>query len=402
MAYIQIYTTILVVRTSKPIVALSHFCCEKLYTMIFQGNSLKGWCSIFVISVFNLNLFCIVFLLVLYAYQSTDQSGFPLQVYINKGKYQNITNDILKKSFSELQLRGFQTYQVGSIERPDWCNHCFYRPYRFIINSSGVCRYTKRIDLLIVIFSSPQNKHQRNVIRGTWAKGMNENNKTRVRYIFLIGNSSYNDQIRTENKMFGDLILQNFEDSYHNLTLKTLMGFEWGRKFCPQAAKIMKTDDDVFIHIPRILLLIGNVTHTTDLVYGDCYNNNKPVRDEPIKEHLRKFYTPYWRYPHHIYPPFCRGIGYIISAKNVDGVLSISSNIPFFEWEDVYIGLCLKALGSKVESVKTFVLYIQPQNRSHCTNYRRNKWYITGFSKNLKPRKSWSKCILPMLKNKKQ
>ena len=368
--------------------------------MDFQRKILKSSSSVFNICVFNLNLFCIVFLLVLYAYQSTYQSGFPLQVYIYKGKYQNLKNDFSKKSFSKLQLRGFQTYQVGSIERPDWCNHCFYRPYRFIINSSEVCRYTKQIDLLIVILTSPQNMHKRNIIRGTWAKGMNVNNKTRVRYIFLIGNSSYNNQIRTENKMFGDLILQNFEDSYRNLTLKTLMGFEWGRKFCPQAAKIMKTNDDVFIHIPRIMLFIGNVKHKTDLVYGDCYNNNTPVRNEPIEEHLRMFYTPYWRYPHHIYPPFCRGIGYIISAKNVDGILSMSSNIPFFEWEDVYIGLCLKALGSKVESITKFVLSVQPQNRLNCTYYRKTRWYITSFSKDLKPGKSWFKCIFPMLKNK--
>ena len=363
--------------------------------MGFQRKYLKDCCSFSIVSVINLSMFCIVLLLMLYSYHLKVLSMFPSQVNLNKGKKQTITH------FSEIGLRGYHTNQVGSTERPDRCNNCFYRPYRFIINSLRVCKFTTVIDLLVLIHTRPRNKLHRNLIRGTWAKSMNKNISSRVRYIFLIGNSSHNHQIWKENKLFGDLILQDFMDSYLNLTLKTLMGFEWGRNFCPQAKMIMKTDDDVLVNVQQILLLIHDVKYQTDLVYGDCYKNNTPVRNEPIQKNLRKFYTPFWRYPHQIYPPYCRGIGYIISAQNVDGILSISSNIPFFEWEDVYIGLCLKALGSKVQNIKKFQLSVQPIKGNNCINYKKTKWYITTFSNISKARKSWYKCKLPLLRNTK-
>ena len=42
------------------------------------------------------------------------------------------------------------------------------------------------------------------------------------------------------------------QDTYTNLTLKTVMGLKWGAIFCPQAKYVMKTDDDIFINVPLL------------------------------------------------------------------------------------------------------------------------------------------------------
>ena len=39
------------------------------------------------------------------------------------------------------------------------------------------------------------------------------------------------------------------QDTYHNLTLKTVMGLKWTSIFCPQARFVMKTDDDIFVNL---------------------------------------------------------------------------------------------------------------------------------------------------------
>ena len=44
--------------------------------------------------------------------------------------------------------------------------------------------------------------------------------------------------------------MKRFQDTYRNLTLKTVMGLKWSAIFCPQAKFVMKTDDDIFVNLP--------------------------------------------------------------------------------------------------------------------------------------------------------
>lgn len=54
--------------------------------------------------------------------------------------------------------------------------------------------------------------------------------------------------LEDEHLLYGDIIRQEFLDTYNNLTLKTIMAFKWVIEFCPNARYIMKTDTDVFIN----------------------------------------------------------------------------------------------------------------------------------------------------------
>ena len=340
----------------------------------------------------SVSIFCVILMIILYLYYTAGVQRTNWHSYTHADKNKNV--DMLLKSFTTDFYN--DEIQISRV-RPDWCQNCFTRPYKFIIESPWVCRNNTQIDLLIIILSSPRNWRRRIILRETWANNINIYRNNNVKHIFLIGNSPLNSQIRNENSIFGDLTLQNVDDSYLNLTLKTLMGFEWVRTFCPQAKQIMKTDDDVFVIIPRVLQLIGQVKYSPSIVYGHCSQNSTPIRNEPIKEKFKKFLTPYWRYPHNTYPPYCQGIGYILSAQTVDKVLSISLNIPFFEWEDVYIGLCLKAIGITVQSVERFELYVKSNETNKCSQYKRVKWYVGLYYNKSSATETWDNCILPLL-----
>ena len=365
--------------------------------MDFQFGYPKRCGIVYAVIAINVNIICLISLIIIYVYYASGALGITWHLYTNVAENKNADTP-LRSLTSELHLQAYHDEIPVSIERPDWCKNCFTRPYEFIIESPWVCRNTTQIDLLVVIISGPRNWHRRNIVRTTWANNMNIYGNTNVKHIFLIGNSPFNRRIRNENSIFGDLTLQNFKDSYLNLTLKTLMGLEWGRKFCPQAKQIMKTDDDVFVIIPRVLQLIGQVNHSLSIVYGHCSRNVKPVRNEPIKETMRKFFTPYTRYPHPVYPPYCQGIGYILSAQTADSVLSISLNIPFFEWEDVYIGMCLKAIGITLQSVKHFDLSLEYNEINNCSYYTQSKWYVGLYHDRFSARQTWDNCIIPLFR----
>ena len=42
-------------------------------------------------------------------------------------------------------------------------------------------------------------------------------------------------ELGQESLLYGDLVRQDFLDSYSNLTLKSIGGVKWSLEFCPQA-----------------------------------------------------------------------------------------------------------------------------------------------------------------------
>lgn len=60
-------------------------------------------------------------------------------------------------------------------------------------------------------------------------------------------------QVVEESRAHGDILQEDFVDSYLNLTLKTVMGLKWGSQHCRSAKYFMKTDDDMFINLPAIM-----------------------------------------------------------------------------------------------------------------------------------------------------
>ena len=77
---------------------------------------------------------------------------------------------------------------------------------------------------------------------------MYHNNTGQARHAFLIGITS--DEITTsqeEHVNFSDVLQFSFQESYRNLTLKTLMGFKWVTECCSNANCIIKTDDDLML-----------------------------------------------------------------------------------------------------------------------------------------------------------
>jgi hypothetical protein len=51
-----------------------------------------------------------------------------------------------------------------------------------------------------------------------------------------------------EAEQYHDIVQEDFQDTYHNLTYKGIAGLKWISYFCPHARFILKTDDDIFVN----------------------------------------------------------------------------------------------------------------------------------------------------------
>ncbi|KAJ7320583.1 hypothetical protein JRQ81_020094 [Phrynocephalus forsythii] len=194
----------------------------------------------------------------------------------------------------------------------------------------------------------------RMAIRESWGKERIIAGKRIVTYFLLGKKLRPYDQIAVtaENTLYKDIIQKDFLDTYYNLTLKTLMGFEWIHKFCPQSTFVMKTDSDMFVNTYYLTELLLKRNRTTSFFTGLLRMNDHPIRDPSSKWYVTKE-----EYPGITYPPFASGTGYVLSTDVACQVYAVSKAVPFFKLEDVFVGLCLSELKiqpDKLHSEPTF------------------------------------------------
>lgn len=159
-----------------------------------------------------------------------------------------------------------------------------------------------------------------------------------------------------EHVRYGDLIQCQSRDTYTNLTLKSIAALEWTRQYCPWARYLLKTDDDMFIDMHRLMRFIDNVETEAVKENGvsDLYPHpKKPLLVDPfetigfeymfesaptssfdielpptiwgrlahgwrpIRQNSSKYYVSRTQYPGRVYPDFCTGPAYLMTRSTV-------------------------------------------------------------------------------------
>ncbi|CAH2261172.1 beta-1,3-galactosyltransferase 5-like [Pararge aegeria] len=195
--------------------------------------------------------------------------------------------------------------------------------------SSTVCSLSRKVEVLVLVTSSPQRFLQRQAIRATWGK--------HVPTYFVLGldGPSVEDLMVdnfVEAKAYSDMIVFQFQDHYQNLTLKSALMMQWTTARCTEHLEgmmLFKTDDDVLVN-PWILRQVLEENSGKDLV-GYKKLNNYLHRDEYNKWHL-----PRWLYRQDFVPEYLSGTGYLIKGSKLSKILNTAFEIPIINLEDVY------------------------------------------------------------------
>ncbi|XP_006023535.1 beta-1,3-galactosyltransferase 2-like [Alligator sinensis] len=221
-------------------------------------------------------------------------------------------------------------------------------PYRFLLNAPHKCKGEAPF-LVMLVVSEPRDVTRRHAIRCTWG---NESAVpgVSIRRLFLLGKPSpwsapLRQALAQESMAHGDLLQQDFLDTYNNLTLKTLMGLEWVARYCPSAHYVFKADSDVFINVGYLVhrVLRPQCPPRPNFATGYIYRNTGPIRWQNSK-----WYVPPELYPNTTYPPYCGGPGYVLSGDLAVKVFAVAQTLQTVNMEDVFVGLCLHALGIPV------------------------------------------------------
>lgn len=199
------------------------------------------------------------------------------------------------------------------------------------VDSPVICPDSgETIKLLIIITSAPVHRDARLAIRQTWG---HFGSRRDIAIAFLVGaaGQSMDDAIAAENYMYNDIIRGRFVDSYNNLTLKTISMLEWVDENCPRASFILKTDDDMFINVPKLLQFTEKKHADKRTIYGRLAKKWKPIRNKKSK-----YYVSLEQYKPAIFPQFTTGPAYLLTSDCVKDLFNKALNLTYLKLEDVY------------------------------------------------------------------
>lgn len=170
----------------------------------------------------------------------------------------------------------------------------------------------ERANIACFVLSSPKNVHARNAIRQTWG--------TIIKPLFLIAKSD-NETTRLvimEAILFNDIIVEDFQDSYVNLTLKTAFAMKHFLRHFKNSSYFFKIDDDVYLNADNLKKMIDDEKTPRDSLIGRKVSYLKPHREIDSK-----LYIPQWMFEGNEFSPYIDGPAYLIPGKAHTSALTL-------------------------------------------------------------------------------
>ncbi|XP_034388773.1 beta-1,3-galactosyltransferase 1-like [Cyclopterus lumpus] len=230
-------------------------------------------------------------------------------------------------------------------EDPGPYHVAYPKNYKYIMDDTPTCN-TKTPFLVLMVHIATGDVAARDTIRKTWGSEKLVLGRP-VETLFVLGlpggpdAERQQEELKQENLQHHDLVQSNFQDSYHNLTIKTMMMLEWLAAHCSKASYVMKIDSDVLLHVHNVVQLLldpstAKLNYLTGLVWW-----HSPVLRNPFN----KFYMPRNVVAEAEYPPYPLGMAYIMSLDLPAKILAVSPRIKPIFIEDAYLGMCMQRLG---------------------------------------------------------
>ena len=214
-----------------------------------------------------------------------------------------------------------------------------------VLHDPELCRGEPR--WLVYVHSAPENAGRRLVLRHTWANVHAYRPPGAVRVVFVLGrpydaSAAWRDALAGEAAAYRDILLGDFVDHYHNLTLKALFALKWLTLHCPGVPHVLKTDDDTFVDLPWLMTRPAPARTVT------CVRHTRmPI----LRANLLKRVCAKWCVHDSIlpgkrlYPPYCAGLAHVLSGDIVSELYAAARVTNAFWIDDVFLtGMALAKL----------------------------------------------------------
>lgn len=256
----------------------------------------------------------------------------------------------LRRNFSNLNFSG----SIPTIEDDSPNDAVNPHPFSFVLSEPMICSdYDKanRLNILTVVHTAPRHFKARAFIRETWGN-RDEYPENRILFVLGLTNSSATQQeLLQESRQYRDMIQENFDDTYHNLTYKAVSWLRFVSRYCPNIDYVLKADDDMVINMRHVtkFLRFHYVAGDHRTVYCLIWYNLTVQREPNNRWHLSKE-----DYDNDYFPNYCSGSAYILTSDIIEPLYRQSFRVPFFWIDDIYVtGLLVKRFNDEQKDAKS-------------------------------------------------
>jgi len=280
-------------------------------------------------------LIALVFLLlvsIVYIYNSILQ--FAISKYIGLELYEEY---IVKRTKHEVR---FEPTRKEHIPDRFWKNDLSYSPhnYEFTITapSCGDNHF-----LVVMVASAMWEFERREVIRRTWASNQIVLEKS-IRVLFFVAddhNSVHFNSLKQEATIYNDVIMENFDEKYRNLTLKTQGQLKWATEHCSSADYVMHVDDDVFVDLHSVVKYLTKNQQSRLMACSKVFT--------PVVRREGKWEMAVEDFPENRYPTSCLGWCFVLSQGVAKELYQASLSTHLIHLEDVtFTGILRVKIGN--------------------------------------------------------
>lgn len=261
----------------------------------------------------------------------------------------------------------------------------FYN-YSFIIKNDDKCRNCGIIQLVLIIKSAVNNSNRRSAIRNSWGFESRFSDVI-IKRVFVLGvleNDNLLDNIKKEQENYGDIVQANFQDTYFNNTIKTMISFKWAIENCANSKFYLFSDDDMYISIKNVLRFLRNPTEypqylqKSENVAVSNFINTKQIYElpqnvklftgfvfqstAPHRHQCSKWYVSLKEYPYNKWPPYVSAGSYILSSEALKLIYYVSFFTKNFRFDDIYLGIVAKKAHIEPFHCSEFHIFQKPYN----------------------------------------
>jgi len=267
-------------------------------------------------------------------------------------------------------------------------------PFNYVINSPNVCAGNQDIYIIAYVHTAPDHYKRRIVIRQTWGDASYYD--VGIRVVFVMGRTAGANNtgdpdvqraLEFEAAQYGDIVQEDFLDTYRNLTYKGVAALRWVSRYCSRARYVLKTDDDIFVNSFNLLRHLRRLDHVgvtvapgtpavapRGLLLCLVWYSMKVLREGKWKVSKAEW-------PEDSYPTYCSGSAFIMTTDVAVAMHRISYDVPFFWVDDFYItGLLPLKLGLSVVRHEQFISAYVLNGRQLEEKFTGPQWYKYVFS----------------------
>ncbi|EUB54520.1 UDP-GlcNAc:betaGal beta-1,3-N-acetylglucosaminyltransferase [Echinococcus granulosus] len=152
-------------------------------------------------------------------------------------------------------------------------------------------------------------------------------------------------RIYKEMQMCDDILLADYEDTYYNLTWKTVTNYRWMSAFCrvEDVKLFMTMDDDHRVNLSMVAAFLNRVPQYTrrNSIFGSVAR-----RDFAHRSPRNKLYLSFREFPWDRMYPYARGFAQLVGPDIVADIAIATAYTRYnYAPEDVYIGMVALKLG---------------------------------------------------------